>query len=215
MVDYINNLLPTNEAIESAIRKQVNTYPELAIRELVANSLIHQDFSITGTGPFIEVYSDRIEITNPGSPLITTIRFIDEYQSRNEDLASFMRRLGICEEKGSGIDKVVRLSELYQLPAPDFIVQEKHTKSILYSPKTLNKMNRSDRIRSCYQHCCLKYVSNEKMTNQSLRERFKIDEKNAAIASRIIKETIADNLIKEEDPNNKSRKYASYIPIWA
>ncbi len=117
LVDFVNNQLPSNEAIESAIRKQVSLYPELAIRELVANALIHQDFLITGTGPMIEIFSDRIEITSPGLPLITTVRFIDEYQSRNESLASLMRELGICEEKGSGIDKVVASCELHQLPA--------------------------------------------------------------------------------------------------
>ena len=215
LVDYINDQLPTNEAIESAIRTTVRVYPEIAVRELVANALIHQDFSISGAGPMIEIYSDRIEITNPGLPLITTIRFIDEYQSRNVALAALMRRIGVCEEQGSGIDKVITYAEIFQLPAPDFVTSEKHTKAVLYSPKTLNGMDKSDRIRACYQHCCLKYVSNDKMTNQSLRERFKIEEHNASIASRIIKETIESGLVKDEDPNNKSRKFASYIPFWA
>jgi len=68
-------------------------YPEIAVRELVANALIHQDFSITGAGPMVEVFGDRVEITNPGEPLIDTLRFIDEPpRSRNEMLASLMRR---------------------------------------------------------------------------------------------------------------------------
>ncbi|MEO0043323.1 MAG: hypothetical protein RL329_2771 [Bacteroidota bacterium] len=75
-------------------------------------------------------------------------------------------------------------------------------------------MDKNDKIRACYQHCCLKYVSNEKMTNQSLRKRFKIDEKNYSIASRIMRDAIDANMIKEEDPDNKSRKYTSYIPFW-
>jgi len=129
-------------------------YPEMAIRELVANTLIHQDFKTTGINPMIEIFPDRIEFTNPGLPLITTNRFIDEYQSRNEILASFMRRIGICEEKGSGIDKVIFNAELYQLPAPDFQVQEKHTKSIMYSFKELNDMDKNDKIRATYQHAC-------------------------------------------------------------
>ena len=215
LVDFVKNQLPTKEVIESSIRRQINLYPELAVRELIANALIHQDFFITGTGPMIEIFSDRIEMTNPGLPLITTARFIDEYQSRNEALASLMRRLGICEEKGSGIDNVVAACELYQLPAPDFVQLEKHTKAVLFNPKTLNEMNKKDRVRSCYQHCCLKYVSNEKMTNQSLRERFKIEEKNASIASRIIKETMGEGFIKYDDPESKSKKYAGYIPFWA
>jgi len=215
LINFINSQLPANEEIGRAFRKDARMYPEIVIRELVANALIHQDFKETGTGPMIEIFQDRIEFTNPGLPLITTNRFIDEYQSRNEKLASFMRRIGICEEKGSGIDKVIFQSELFQLPAPDFQAKEKHTKTIIFSFKELNDMDKNDKIRATYQHACLRYVSNEKMTNQSLRERFKIDERNSATASRIIKDTLDAKLIKLEDPESASRKYAKYIPYWA
>jgi ATP-dependent DNA helicase RecG len=215
LVDWVNSQLPENEEIGRAFRENVRMYPEIAVRELIANSIIHQDFKETGTSPMIEIFDDRIEFSNPGLPLITTNRFIDEFQSRNEILASFMRRIGVCEEKGSGIDKVIFQTELYQLPAPDFQAKEKHTKVVMYSFKELNDMDKNDKIRACYQHACLKYVSNEKMTNQSLRERFKIDEKNAAIASRIIKDTLTAGLIKDDDPESNSRKYAKYIPFWA
>ena len=214
LVNYINDQLPQNEEISKALRDTVRMYPEKGVRELVANAIIHQDFREKGS-PVIEIYSDRIEFSNPGLPVITPIRFIDDYQSRNEILADMMRRLHICEEKGSGIDKVIALCEMYQLPAPNFIAQEKHTKVIMYAHQNLNDMDRQDKIRACYQHCCLKYVSNEKMTNQTLRERFKIEERNSAIASRIIRETIEEDLIKEEDPKNTSKKYASYVPFWA
>jgi len=67
----------------------------------------------------IEIYDNRIEISNPGKPIITPDRFIDEYQSRNEKLADLMRRLHICEEKGSGIDKALIEIEADKLPALD------------------------------------------------------------------------------------------------
>lgn len=215
MINYVNSLLPSNEIIGQALRDTVNMYPEIAIRELVANAIIHQDFEERGTGPMVEIYSDRIEISNPGLPLITPNRFIDDYQSRNEDLAAIMRRFGICEERGSGIDKVVANIELFQLPAYDVRLQEKHTKVILYAYQKFADMDKQDRIRACYQHACLKYVMNEKMTNTTLRERFKIANENAAMVSRIIKDTFISGLIKEEDPENTSRKFVKYIPIWA
>lgn len=215
LVSFINSQLPANEEIGRAFRNEARMYPEIAIRELTANALIHQDFKETGTGPIIEIYQDRIEFTNPGLPLITTNRFIDEYQSRNEILASFMRRIGICEEKGSGIDKVIFQAELYQLPAPDFQVKEKHFKAVMFAFKELNDMDKNDKIRATYQHACLCYVSNEKMTNQSLRQRFQIAEHNYSIASRIIRDTLDSELVKEDDPESKSKKYAKYIPYWA
>lgn len=215
LIKYINSLLPSNEVIGVALRETKLMYPELAIRELVANALVHQDFYEKGSSPLIEIYSDRIEISNPGIPLISPNRFIDEYQSRNELLSSVMRRLGICEKKGSGMDKVVINIELYQLPAYDVQVQEKHTKVILYAYQKFGDMDKKDRIRACYQHACLKYITNDKMTNTTLRERFKIANENAAMVSRIIKDTYEAGLIKEENPDNKSRKFVKYIPIWA
>ncbi|MBN1338099.1 MAG: putative DNA binding domain-containing protein [Bacteroidales bacterium] len=214
LVDWINSQLPANEEIVKALRKESRMYPEIAIRELVANALIHQDFAELGF-PMIEIFQDRIEISNSGTPLINPERFIDAYVSRNEKLADLMRRLGYCEEKGSGLDKVIFNNELYQLPPIDVIVSERRTRITMYSYKTLNNLDKKEKIRACYQHACLKYVSNEKMTNQSLRERFKIESHNYSIASRIIRDAIEEGLIKEDDPSNKSRKYASYIPFWA
>jgi ATP-dependent DNA helicase RecG len=190
-------------------------YPPLALRELIANALIHQDFREKGTGVLIEVFDDRVEISNPGQPMIETSRFIDEYQSRNQEIAAVMRRCGFCEEKGSGIDKVIHSCEAWQLPAPDFQVKQTHTKAILYAHQELAEMDRTDKTRACYQHCCLQYVTNQRMTNQSLRERFGMSESNAAAVSRIIRETVAENLIKAEDPDNTSRKFVRYIPHWA
>ena len=191
-------------------------YPEIAVRELIANALIHQDFRESGTGSMVEIFDDRMEISNPGRPLISTMRFIDHNpQSRNEKLAHFMRRTNICEERGSGIDKVVSQCELFQLPAPEFLAGENSLKAILYSQRHLKRMSRKDKIRACYFHCCLKYVSNELMTNTSLRDRFKIEKRNYAIISRIIADSIGEKLIKDFDPSNKSRKFAKYIPIWA
>lgn len=215
LIEFINNQIPTNEVIEKAIRKEVKMFPEIAIRELVANALIHQDFEEIGSSVMVEIYTDRVEITNPGKPFIPPDRFIDEYQSRNERLANLMRRFGICEEKGSGIDKVIDAAEVYQLPAPDFRVGDRHTIAILFSHKEFEDMARNDRIRACYQHCCLRYVMNQKMTNQSLRERFKLSEKKAESVSRVIRETMEGGLIKLSDLAVTSLRYRSYVPYWA
>ena len=215
LIEFINNLLPSNEEIGAAFRKKVPVYPELAIRELAANALIHQDFSVSGSGPTIEIFENRMEITNPGDPLVKTERFLDSPpRSRNEKLAAFMRRIGICEERGSGIDKVVFQTEFYQLPAPSFEVVEYNTISILFKSLPLKDMDKEARIRACYLHACLKHVSREQMNNASVRKRFGIEEQNKAIASRYIKEAVDSNLIKLADPSAASR-LRRYIPFWA
>jgi Predicted transcriptional regulator containing an HTH domain and an uncharacterized domain shared with the mammalian protein Schlafen len=77
LIDFVTGLLPSNEVIGRALRKQVPMFPPLAIRELIANAMIHQDFHLTGTGPMVEIFADRMEITNPGLPLVQTHRFLD------------------------------------------------------------------------------------------------------------------------------------------
>jgi predicted HTH transcriptional regulator len=215
LVRFVMGQLPQNEVIEDALRKEVKLVPEVVVRELVANALIHQDFMIGGASVMVEVYSNRVEISNPGEPVVPVERFIDGYQSRNERLADLMRRMGICEEKSSGIDRVVQAAEVYQLPAPDFRSGYRRTVVTIYGPKPFDEMDRDDRIRACYQHCCLRYVMSEKMSNQSLRERFKLPEERAETASRIIRDCIDAKLIKLENPESGSKRYARYLPFWA
>ena len=216
LVSYVNDQLPTNEVIEKALRRQVKLYPELAIRELIANALIHQDLTISGTGPMIEIFTDRVELTNPGKPLINTLRFIDSPpRSRNEKMASLMRRLNICEERGSGIDKVIFEVEFNQLPAPDFIEAEENLKVILYAPRPFKEMDKNDRMRACYQHASIQYVSRKTMTNESLRKRFNIADSNYPMATRVINDTLDAGWIKLADPENPSKKYRAYLPFWA
>lgn len=156
LIGFINGLLPVNEVIGQALRKAVPVYPELAIRELVANALIHQDFSITGSGPMVEIFDDRMEITNPGLPLVDTA----------------------------------------------------------FAPRSLTQMDQADRVRAVYLHACLRYVQREFMTNSSLRERFGIDTKNSATASRLIKEALGAGMVRLHDPD-AAPKLRRYVPSWA
>ncbi|WP_249176133.1 ATP-binding protein [Burkholderia vietnamiensis] len=215
LIGFVNNLVPSNEVIGKALRRTVPMYPELAVRELVANALIHQDFTVGGAGPMIEIFADRMEISNPGVPLVDVDRFLDTPpRSRNEALASLMRRFGICEERGSGVDKVVHETEFYQLPAPEFAIAIDSTRASLFAHRSLSQMDKRDRIRACYLHACLRYVSRDYMSNTSLRERFGIAPQNSAMASRYIKEAVEQGVIRPYD-ELAGRKYMKYVPHWA
>jgi predicted HTH transcriptional regulator len=212
---YISGLLPEQEEIKGALRNSSSIYPALAIRELVANALIHQDLSVTGAGPTVEIFDNRIEITNPGKPLVEVRRFIDSPPiSRNEKLASLMRRANICEERGSGWDKIAMECEKYQIPAPRIDLFENSTKVTLFAPIPFNKLTTEEKLWSCYMHACLKQVSNEQMTNTSLRERFGVPESNKYAISRLLTMAVEKGLIKPLDPTTAPR-YMRYIPYWA
>jgi ATP-dependent DNA helicase RecG len=212
---YVAALLPSREVIGPVFRETVTDYPEIAVRELVANALIHQDFTITGAGPMVEIFEDRIEITNPGAPLVRPERFLDSPpRSRNDALASLMRRFQLCEERGSGIDKVALQTELRHLPAPLFEVPDDATRVVLFGPRSLAKMEKGDRIRTCYLHACLKYMNREFLTNSSLRERFGMEVQQSTLISRFIREAVEAGAIAPYDAST-APKYRKYIPYWA
>jgi ATP-dependent DNA helicase RecG len=216
LIAYILSRFSNNEHIGQALRVQTEMYPQIAIRELVPNALIHQDLDAGGDSPFVEIFKDRIEITNPGRPLIDPLRFIDEPpQSRNESLAAFLRRVNICEERGSGIDKVIQAVEVFQLPPPEFSVTERHTRVYLYAHKSFSAMTSKERVRACYQHVCLMYVLNKPATNASLRTRFAFEAEDYKTVTKIISATVKEKLIKPYDPENRSPRYARYVPFWA
>ena len=78
-------------------------------------------------------------------------------------------------------------------------------------------MDKAERKRACYQHCCLKYVMGEKMTNQSFRKRLGLNDTRAdtEASSRIIRDVLEDKIIKLNDIESKSKRYAKYVPFWA
>lgn len=215
LIKYIDALLPTQEVIASALREKKTAYPSIAVREAVANALIHQDFSVTGTGPVVEIFDKRIEITNSGIPLVDVRRIIDNPpRSRNEKLAALMRRLRMCEELGTGWDKIVITCELHQLPAPKIELFEDSTRVTLFSEMPFSSVSMEDKLWACYLHACIKHVQGEQLTNSSLRERFGLKDSASGTVSRLIKEAVALELIKPLDPTTAPR-YMKYIPIWA
>lgn len=215
IIKYIEALIPSREVISGATREKITAYPIIAVREAVANALIHQDFSITGTGPIIEIFQNRIEITNPGIPLIDIARIIDNPpKSRNEKLASLMRRLKMCEELGTGWDKIVSYCEAYKLPAPKIELYENNTKVTLFAHRNFSDIPYEEKIQACYLHACIKYIQEEYLTNASLRERFNLSETSTSSISRLIKDTLQKKYIKPLDPHTAPR-YMKYVPYWA
>jgi predicted HTH transcriptional regulator len=178
----------------------------------LANALIHQDFTVTGTSPLVEIFSDRIEISNPGGllPSKQLDRLIGtQPESRNEQLARSLRRYKICEERGSGLIKAGLEIELYGLPPIEFSTDANSFKVTLFSPLTFAEMSPHERLGACYPHAVLKYVSDDVMTNTSLPEKY------TAMVSALIRQAVDTGRIKSADPLSKSKKFARYVPYWA
>ena len=86
-------------------------------------------------------------------------------------MAQKLYTLGICERKGSGIDRAITAIEERCLPPVKITKNETHTRIFLYPPKKFGEMDNEERIRACYQHACILNESGGALTNQSFRER--------------------------------------------
>jgi predicted HTH transcriptional regulator len=216
LIRYIRDALPAHETIEdSGFRDNQELIPPLVIREIIANALVHQDLAETSINPLVEIFSDRIEVTNPGQPLVDPLRFIDApSKSRNPKLGDELRRIGLVEEKGSGWDKIATQLGKYQLPPAQIEVEKGYTRITVSGEKDLNSMDKDERIVAVYQQACLNYVNREDTNNASIRVRFGITEKNKAKASRILKEAKEHGAVVPYDKNAGPRNLR-YVPFWA
>jgi ATP-dependent DNA helicase RecG len=208
-------LLPSEEYFDGSTRRTRQVFPREAIRELTSNMLMHQDFSIAGYAPRIEIYTDRIEFTNPGTPVIEISRFLDSNLSRNPKLAKLMRSMKLCEERGMGIDIVEDSCAKKYLPSASISNGDGFTRVTIFDHKTLRQFSSYDRVNLVYTHCCLQHVKGQAMTNETMRSRFGEGTLSSTVASRWINEAMEKDMIKAYDPDSNSRRHARYIPIWA
>lgn len=216
LVMHLKRVLPHSEVIQQSLRTEVSLYPEIALRELIANALIHQDFSVSGAGPMVEIYDDRIEITNPGTllPGKKPDRLIGTTpESRNEKLASSFRRFRICEERGTGFQKVISAIELFGLPPLLLTPHENAFRVTIGAPRKFADMAIQERIEACYQHAVLQYLSSQPLTNTTLRERFKLHDKHRNQITNLISDAVEAGRIKRKDVGS-GKKFAEYVPYW-
>lgn len=214
LIDFIMRNTGT-EVIDVA--RNINpTYPRVAIREFVANALIHQDFAIDGSPITIEIFSNRLVITNPGAPLNNITRLLDlPPRSRNERLAQSMLLLNLCERRGSGVDRAIEAVEQMFLPPVKFQALDDYTRVSLFPQKPISEMTKFEKIMACYQHACLMWEDNKAINNQSIRDRFSLNKNQAPTATRILADTVEAGFIKSSDEEFVSRKYSSYVPFYA
>jgi ATP-dependent DNA helicase RecG len=102
--------------------EQKFTYPEDACREALINAITHRDYNIQN-GIDIFIYTDRIEIKNPGALLSTlTVKDLEELQgaheSRNVNIAKILRENRYVRELGEGMRRMFMLMQTSELQPP-------------------------------------------------------------------------------------------------
>jgi ATP-dependent DNA helicase RecG len=214
LLAHILSRIPSEEQLQHGKRVRVYNVPRDAVREFLANALVHQDFSQPGR-PLIEIYSDRVRFINPGVPLIEIERFIDAPPTaRNQDFVQIMRHAGYCEDRGSGVDRAVTEIEKAALPPPLFARVGGSTSVTAFMPKHFADMTPEDRVRACFQHAQLLHEKNQTMSNGSLRARFGLKDTQMSQVSNVIRDAQLAGKIKPLH-EGQAPKMARYIPAYA
>jgi predicted HTH transcriptional regulator len=210
----VTALLPISERIEGGARQTIPVYPPTALREFFANALVHQDLSLDGVQLMIEIFDDRLEIRNAGHPLIDVTRFVDETRSRNPHLAEAMRLAGLCEVRGSGVERALTQIEDLLRPAPTFRAENGATTVRLTAESDFNQMSTEDRVWAAFLHACVRYQASERLTNSSLRDRFGLPASKTTVVSQTITAAVASGLLKPDPVAGGSRRMARYMPFF-
>lgn len=193
---------------ETGMRNDRTEYPVIAVRELVLNALIHRDYSIhTESAPItITMYSDRMEIENPGGlygrMTLDSLGFVSA-DTRNPYIAGALEIMGETENRYSGIPTIRSAMKNAGLPQPVFVNNRGVFKAILYNEIVSEKRN-SDLASRILDFCSVP------RSRRELEEKFKDDITIAYLMSKHMKPLIAENkiaLTKPESPKSKDQKY--------
>ncbi len=138
-ISFLKRFMATESKIESdtLLRVDIKEYPEIALREAIANAIIHRDYQDVN-GPSIDLYmfDDRIEISNfgglPGGLKLTDLGTGKRYL-RNPTIATFMYEKRWIEKAGTGIIRIYQEMNRNESPDPKFEADDKFLKIILPS----------------------------------------------------------------------------------
>jgi ATP-dependent DNA helicase RecG len=113
---FILKNIPKRALIAGTKKIEKNKYPDNALGELVAKTIIHRNYVITGTYIQVNIFSNRIKITNPDClpSTITVNNTVNTQLSRNKLIASILKNLKYLEECFKDELKRPILKEIYQ-----------------------------------------------------------------------------------------------------
>lgn len=108
--------------VRGLVREEVPEFPPVAVREALVNAVAHRDYALRGSAVEVRLFDDAIEVESPGTlPGWVTVDNLREAQySRNERLMDGLQRLGLVEEAGQGIDRMISEMENALLSPPEF-----------------------------------------------------------------------------------------------
>lgn len=211
----IRREVPMIEDIGKSRRSNTPLYLDVTIRELVANAMSHQDFDAQSGQIRVELFENRLEVTNPGTPTMDVKEFVRMSNPRNVDLSAKMREMNMCENRGSGIQRLLSENEIHRRADPEFQVVSSLTKARITGKQNFTSLTLEERAWAVFMHASFKYECGTHMTNATFRERYGLTKARTALVTNAISAAIEYGMIRLYDESSQSRRYAKYVPFWA
>ena len=215
VVDLISFHLSEGEEIGQGQRVSRISLPLVAVRELLANLLSHQDLAAVDRPPTIEMFDDRLEGTSPGGLLVPQDRILDAPpQTRNKNMVNYLRRIRFCEERGSGFDRIeASMADMCKASA-QVVDGGSFTTIRLYKATGYEAWTKEQRLWTLYMAVCMGYISSAPVSNADIRGRMGIRTSSSALVSRLAAESIGQGRIRIQD-ETAGAKARRYVPYWA
>ena len=225
-MNFLARNMKTSVIIDSRGQRINKTeYPLEALREAVANALIHRDYSTQTENAYVSVYmyNYRIEIINPGALYGTNklekLGTVTTMESRNPTIVRILEEKGdVIENRHSGIPTMKREMKKYGLPEPEFY-EERDSFKVIFRNATSEPIQQVSDTQSDAQNTITNYtlikVLNycvEPKTAQEIREFLKISSKRY-VAYEIIKPLINQGRLDYTNKNSINARNQKYITI--
>ena len=190
-----------------------SAYPHPLITELLANTLLRQDFSLSGSYPLVEIFDKRIEFTNPYKPFLSYKQFfLNESQSYNEQSVKLFNLILGRNKQDKGWNTILALCEKFKLPFPRINLYESNLKITVFSSLAFKELDQNEQLRACYLHCQQMSLKDERMSYQSLKERFNLPYSQKKNLLKLIAFAEEKGIIKAEDQNLVLQE-RQYLPV--
>lgn len=201
-ISTVTQNLWTIPKIQGVRREDIPAYEETTLREVIVNSIVHRDYRQLHQPVKIALFSDRIEIENPGGllPGLTPLNLMHKREWRNPNIANLMVSFKLGEMDGQGIDRIYMGTRRLKVPAPRILDDNKSFKMILSAPKAYEEYSPEEKKLTIL----ILLIMESTLDNESVRNAFGIDLNKA---STLLKSLVEDNFIEKV---GKSSRYAKY-----
>ncbi len=202
-IEILNQFVWSIPKIQGAKREDIPAYANAVLREIITNSIVHRDYTKMHQPVKIAVFENRIEVENPGGlmPGLTIYNLIHKRDWRNPLLAELIKKFGLGEMDGQGIDRMYAATLKIKVPPPVFIDNKTSFIATLSAPKAFEEFTPEEKRLMII----ILAIMQEKIDNESIRNCFGISSEKA---STLIKSLLTDKILQV---SSRSRKYAKYI----